>query len=308
MATSPFKAFIPFTCNYAVAPNLPDHRVVDPSPSTWRSIGLTSVIPGEDDLRVNVEVGNLLMVQINERILPGKVRDEELKKRVAKLEAAEGRKVSKKEYAELRDQTEFDLLPRAFIRRSNIPVFFCKHSRMGAQWMLVFTSSAKKAGDVVAFLESVFDDGWLPMPVSTQGSVQSVLTQIVTGDHYGTQEDQWSPGRSAMLKASDKRTVRVKDAAVSSERILGLIKDGYEVTELQIDHGDESQHTFIVNTNLTFKRVDPGHIKDTGDFYADATLRLAHIKALLGEFFRSPEDGGVIEMVASTAATDDEEL
>lgn len=305
MATSPFKAFIPFTCNVGVCAHPSDHRAVDPSPSTWRSIGLTSVIPGEDDLRVNVEVGNLMMVQINERILPGKVRDEELKKRVAKLEDQEGRKVSKKEYAELRDQTEFDLLPRAFIRRTNIPVFFCKNTRMGAQWMIVFTSSAKKAGDVVAFLESVFDDGWLPMPVSTHGSVQSVLTQIVTGDHEGT---DWAPGRAGMLKASDKRTVRVKDAAVSSERILGLIKDGYEVTELQIEHGDESQHTFIVNANLTFKRVEPGNIKDTGDFYADATFRLAHIKALLTEFFRSPYDGGVIEMVEAPATSDEDEL
>jgi recombination associated protein RdgC len=304
MATSPFKSFIPFTCNTGFSSASTSFKAADPSPSSWRSMGLVVPIPGDDEdaLLVKVEVGSLMMVQINERILPGKVRDEELKKRVAKLEAAEGRKVSKKEYAELRDQTEFDLLPRAFIRRSNIPVFFCRRDTVGQMWMLVFTSSQKKADDVLALLKAVFGDLWRPQQVQGKGSVVSVLTDLVKND----ENDIWTPGRSGVLKGSEKRTVRVKDGEIVSSRIIGLILDGYEFHEVEILHGDE--HSFVVNDNLCFKRVEPAGIKDTGDFYADAVVRLAHIKSLVQDFFRPVEDGGLIEMVERETEEDDEEL
>lgn len=310
MSTSPFKAFIPYmTGTVRLDSDLEPLAAKDPSGSSWRSMGFVPPIPGEDQLIVSTDVGKMLCVQINERILPGKVRDEELKKRLSKLEAQEGRKPSKKEYAELRDQTEFDLLPRAFVRRSNVYVAFVKGPvPMGHTTMLVFTSSQKKADDIVTLLLMALGENLKPQQFETAESMPSVLTGAVVGD-YDT-AGQWEPGRSAVLKGSAKRTVRVKDADIADSRIVALIKDGYAIHEMSIEHGDEQQHSFVVNDNLCFKRVEIGGVKDTGDFYGDAMVRLTHIRSLVNDFFASPEDGGMVSLSTAfaNAADDDEEL
>jgi DNA recombination-dependent growth factor C len=172
--------------------------------------------------------------------------------------------------------------------------------------MLVFTSSQKKADDAVALLKAVFGDSWQPHQVQGKGSVVSVFTDLVqVGEN-----DIWVPGASGVLKGENKRTVRVKDADMTGHRIIGLINDGYEVHEVEILHGGEAEHSLVVNENLCFKRVEPSGIKDTGDFYADAVVRLTHIKALVQDFFQPVDDGGLIEMVERIveAEEDDEEL
>ena len=126
MTTNPYKNFIPYLVSSDAKTDDLDldlHRSKEPSGGQWRSIGLINALPGEG-LLVDMDGGKMMCVQFNERILPGKVRDEHLGKRVAKLEQMEGRKLSKKEYAQLREQVEFDLLPRAFVRRTNVPVIF----------------------------------------------------------------------------------------------------------------------------------------------------------------------------------------
>ncbi len=58
----------------------------------------------------------LLTMAHQERLLPASVIKDELDERVADIQEREGRKVGSKEKKELREQIEFELLPRAFTR------------------------------------------------------------------------------------------------------------------------------------------------------------------------------------------------
>lgn len=313
MPASPFKNFIPYLVSSTASASDPEaYESKDPSGATWRSMGLLPALIGPSAFIEPLEgLGKLMAVQINERNLPGKVRDEHLKKEVARVEAAEGRKVSKKEYAQLRDEVEINLLPRAFIRRSVVPVFFYGHrSLSGRNVMLVFTSSQKRADDVVALLSAVFGERLDPWKIQTEHELHTQMTSMVRDSEIG----RFNPGTSALLKGPEKKTVRVKAVDVESARIAGLLQDGYEIHEMEMRHGDESaQHSFSVNDGLIFKRVEPFGIKDTGDYYSDAAVRMAHIKDLVRHFFDREDGFGMAtppepSKPAASASNDDDEL
>ncbi len=263
--SNPFKAFVPYTITESVRSalkrtfELDDHEATDPTGGMWRTVGLIQPLPGDGTLLADLENCSALCVQFNERILPGKVRDETLKKRVAELEDREGRKVGKKEYAQLRDQVEFDLLPRAFIRRTNVPVI-----RTG-QWLIVCTSSAKRADDVIALLRAIFGEDFNPQPLQLPltGFMRDVLLegQVVTED-----EMQFNAGCSVVLKGDDKETIRIKDKDVTEHDIFALAKsDDYLPAELEVScarHGEEIL-LFNLKTSCIFTKIELPGVKAT---------------------------------------------
>lgn len=294
--SNPFKAFIPYLVDRVdMDAKYPDHEATDPSGGQWRTIGLTEALPGEGHVADLEGSGQMLMVQINERILPGKVRDEKLKAQVARIEAAEARKVSKKEYAELRDQVEFDLLPRAFIRRTNVPVLFFKPVG-GPQHMLICTSSQKRADDIVAFLMVVFGDGLRPWKIQTELGLSGSLTTLARMGALADEDDEsfeFMSGTNAVLKGEGKKTIRVKDKPLHEGDIHAMLKTGaYSVTEVgvlyQTIDGGETEMMFTVNDNLTFKRCDVVAVNAAAlkeDFYACVVLVTRQYRKMLADFF-----------------------
>lgn len=316
MSTNPFKAFIPYLVNSGAALSEPERLASsDPSGGQWRSMGLCEPIKGEG-LRVNLEAGVLMAVQFNERILPGKVRDEQLVKEAAKLEAAEGRKLTKKEYAQLRDQTEFDLLPKAFIRRTVVHVGFVKQS-FGVNYMLVFTSSQKRADDCVALMHGAFSEALAPWKIETTSPITGNLTTLARDGLWRINEEndpsRFYSGDCAVLKGDNKKTIRIKDKALEEGDIQTLLEQDYVVHEVGVlfgDSADEPDLTFVVNDNLTFKRLDIPNVKSAtikADLFGHAVLCLQGYKKMLNEFFEAV--GGMTEKpeVASSAGTNDED-
>lgn len=314
MATSPFKSFIPYLIRTGTIADLDDYKSTDPTGSSWTAHGFVPPMPGEQPLTVNLETGGkLLCVQINDRILPGKVRDEELKKRVAKLEAAEARKVSKKEYAQLRDEVEFELLPKAFIRRTRVYVAILKGQRVGENMMLVFTSSQKKADEVVSLINVVTGMPQPPWKIQTGWPVVGRLTTLARDSVLEPDDGDaiFEATDSAVLKGKDKQTIRIKDKDLGDSDVVSLLKEGYEVHEIGVgmidDRGDGHAMTFVLNTNLTFKRITFPSVKQHDDLYAEAVFVMPNLREMLGSFFSLPDDGGFGLLPDMPAATDDEE-
>ena len=313
MATNPFKSFIPYLVNTARSENLRDHVATDPSGGDWRRLGLVPAIKGED-LIIDLDgAGKVMAVQFNERILPGKVRDEKLQAEVARLEAREGRMVGKKEYAQLRQQVEFDLLPKAFIRRTVVPVLFYKHE-MGTQIMLVCTSSHKRADDVVALLLGVFGIDLMPWKIETESSISGVLTTLATdGIIEGLDEESglhFSPLDSAVIKGENKQTIRIKDKPVESQDVQDLLSgEGQIVHELALawcednPGAEEPDLTFVATSNLAFKRAETivKATSATEDYYGFAVVCLRTYRDMLTHFFDLC--GGIKERPASGEST-----
>lgn len=320
MSTNPFKAFIPYlvdaTPGIATHP-FHDHRVTEPSGGDWRRVGLTFPLPIAGAITESLD-GNayLMAVQFNERILPGKVRDEKVSKEVKRLQDAEGRKLSKKEYAQVREQVEFDLLPKAFVRRTIVHVLFF---RLGIHTaMLVCTSSQKRADDCVAVLMGAFGDTLRPWKIETTLPIEQRLTTLAK-DNYWTEVDYdlpFEPTDCAVLKGGEKRTVRIKDKDISDSDVQSMLEH-MVVNELGIQYGDSAENgvTFTLNTNLTFKRITLPDVKTTAlkeDFFGFAVLCAGTYKRLLADLL--PALGGIKDKPTTSVATptsasnDDEEL
>ncbi len=322
MATNPFKAFIPYLVNTARSDGYEqEHAATDPSGGEWRRLGLVPASKGEELIIDLIGAGKVMAVQFNERILPGKVRDEKLQAEVTRLEAREGRKVGKKEYAQLRQQVEFDLLPKAFIRRTVVPVLFYKHE-IGKQIMLVCTSSHKRADDVVAVLLEVFGIDLMPWKIETESSVSGVLTTLATnGIIEGLDEESglhFSALDSAVIKGENKQTIRIKDKPVESQDVQDLLSgEGQVVHELALAWCDdnpgveEPDLTFTVTGSLIFKRAETivTATNATEDFYGFAVVCLKTYRDMLTHFFELC--GGIKERPASgesTNGSDEDEL
>jgi recombination associated protein RdgC len=264
MTTNPYKNFIPYLVSSDAKTDDLDldlHRSKEPSGGQWRSIGLINALPGEGLLVDLSDAGKLMAVRFNERILPGKVRDEHLGKRVAKLEQMEGRKLSKKEYAQLREEIEFDLLPRAFIRRTVVPVIFTKIGTSD-HLMMVCTSSQKRADDVVAVLTAVFGETLKPWKIEMGRPIAGSLTTLACDgflfNEHTQEECSFYPTDAAVLKGSGKKTIRIKDKDIQEHDVQTLLKQSYAVTELALRYGEDEDVptlTFTVNDNFVFKRV-----------------------------------------------------
>lgn len=265
MTTNPYKNFIPYLVSSDAKTDDLDldlHRSKEPSGGQWRSIGLINALPGEG-LLVDMDGAKMMCVQFNERILPGKVRDEHLGKRVAKLEQMEGRKLSKKEYAQLREQVEFDLLPRAFVRRTNVPVIFTETNWSDSSLlMMICTASQKRADDVVALLTAVFGETLKPWKIEMGRPIPGSLTTLACDgflfNEHTQEECSFYPTDAAVLKGSGKKTIRIKDKDIQEHDVQTLLKQSYAVTELAIRYGEDEDApmlTFTVNDNFVFKRV-----------------------------------------------------
>jgi len=312
---NPYKAFIPYLVDQAVSlsadlfipSDLTPFQSQDPTAGQWSTMGLVPTIEGDYCHRLD-GAGFMLMVQFNDRILPGKVRDEKLKTVVTRLEEREGRKLSKKEYAELRDQTEFELLPKAFIRRKTVPVMLINRT------MLVFTGSQKVADSTVSLMQSLFPK-LKPSLYNTVLPVLKVLTELAQ-DEMEIEDGLATATDCAVLK-SGKKTVRIKDRDIASQEVQHLFKTGdYQVVELGVALSDPNstndvEMAFRVTDSLIFKGVtlpevilaEAGKGKDQDDHalaWLVAKTYTKHLNAFISGCFN-----GLREPVA-VEANDDE--
>lgn len=310
MSTNPFKSFIPFSILWSDAAFIKakheDHPAMqprDPSAGEWSTMHFCEPMKGEG-LIVHVGGRRLLAVQFNERILPGKVRDEQVTKAVVKLEQQQGHKISKKEYAQLRDQVEFDMLPRAFIRRTVVQVIISKG------YMLVCTTSAKRCDDAVALLQSTLGDGLAPWKISTVLLIPAVLTTLAK-DGSLSEHHAFYPTDSAVLKGSGKKVIRIKDKDTQEQDVQALLNQEYEVHELGIRYGEDEDNpdlTFTINDKFVFKRVTLPDVKvppHKEDFMGFAELCASTYSDVLYNWVLAC--GGLAEMPKRPAVIDDED-
>lgn len=332
MSSHPFKNMIVYRA-YPVGDGDKDQRVIDlilerfngpdfemrealdPSGGQWSASGFS--IASEDQFLHDLDGSGLMVcVQFNERILPGKVRDEHLKKAIARLEEQQGHKASKKDYASMRDQIEFELLPKAFIRRLRVPIIITPEDHV-----LVFTSSVKKASEAIACLWGALN-GEMSVEIYPM-AVNKAPTAWLTGlankagdEEYGLLE----PRNSAVLKGAEKRTVRIKDLDVAGHTAQQLITDGWDVVDLGItfldDEEDDARMTFLLNDKLVFRgcsipNVSIGASKGDKviDFHSFAYLMTRTLRDLIEATI--DELGGeklLTPGTPQTPAADDEEI
>lgn len=322
------KNFIPYrisrdTCTQALSmlAGPPAHRDLaklasaDPDSSQWSSAGLVEPSPGYplvQDFGFRGYRGIYFVWQFNERILPAVTVKERMLERVAKLQEADGRKLTRTEYAQIRDSAIAELLPQAFIRRTLVPVmmvmpFSC--SVTDPARLLIGTASAKRGDDAfgltcrllqeVALIESV--DASL---IRVHAHAGDTLTSLAGGNGFESDDGDAmleSDGTMALEHAPTGAKARLSDAELAD--VQDLIETGYKVTQLAVnlvDNTGGNTIAFKVDTKRVFrglKILDLAKSRED-DFdadlilYGDACARAlsAVLEAMGGELIPEPAE------------------
>lgn len=227
----------------------------------------------------------LLIVQRQEKILPGPVIKQELGARVAKLENEQGRKLKKTEKDSLKDEVLHSLLPRAFTKDSRTQLWIDVMNGL----IVVDASSARKAEDALALLRKSL--GSLPViPLTIENPVELTMTEwIKLGKVPG---DYFAIGDAAELKAilADGGIAKVKKQDLVSDEIATHIEAGKVVTKLALDWQQRIMFTLTNDAILTRLKFCDELIEQNDDidredvlarFDADFTLMTGELTTLI---------------------------
>jgi len=234
-------------------------------PSSWGSNGFAYVEAEAHTVDVQ-GAAQLLLYQFNDKVLPGSTRDEEVRKRVEKLQEQQGRKIGKKEYREVRDEVEMTLLTKAMIRRSFVPVLIVD------DYIMVFTSSAKKADMVATALmvaygpnadKAMLLHNLVHSVVLNPGNLLRPVAQAIDVDTGGGVV--FSPTSSVVLKGAEKQVIRIKDKSVNSHDVQELLKQDYSVESVGMDVTGPVDASFVVTDKLIFKGIKIEGVKPDKD-------------------------------------------
>ncbi|MBM7059710.1 recombination-associated protein RdgC [Pseudomonas sp. UL073] len=203
---------------------------------------------GEDAPLVHVSQDFLLIAaRKEERILPGSVVKDALKDKVEEIEAAQMRKVYKKERDQLKDEIIQAFLPRAFIRRSQTVAAIAP--KLGL--ILVNSASARRAEDLLSTLREAI--GSLPVrPLTVKVAPTATLTEWV--------KTQQAAADFTVLDECELRdthedggVVRCKRQDLTSEEIQLHLSAGKAVTQLSLAWQDKL--SFVLDDKTIIKRL-----------------------------------------------------
>src|SRR5918993_603566 len=134
---------------------------------------------GRDQGAMSHGVGAALWLTLGgeDRLLPSSVVNDEIGKRLAQMEAKEGRKLGGRARKRLKEDVVHELLPRAFVRTSRLGASL----DLGLGFVAVDTSSRKAAEGFVTELRHAL--GSFPaLPLNAEASPRALLTGWIAGE------------------------------------------------------------------------------------------------------------------------------
>jgi len=170
----------------------------------------------------------ILLARIETRTVPGPALKKALAETCAKLEAEQGRKVGKKQQRELKDQITTDLLPRAFPKAVNVPVWITPDG------LVVIGSTSTNAVDTVITMLVCLHEQINVVPVHTLDAPTTIMTGwLLDGDSLPT---NITIGRACELKANDERksTVRYARAPLDTDEVKAYLRQGMAAQSLEL--------------------------------------------------------------------------
>ena len=189
----------------------------------------------------------LITMARQEKILPASVIREALEERVDDIQRKEQRKVGNGEKKDLREEIEFELLPRAFARTQKFDAWI--DSRGG--WIVVNTSSSTRAEELTELLRECI--GSLPSSLP-----ETEVPAIVTMTNWLKEEKTPAPfmlGDECELKSQDedKSVASFRRHALISDEIQSNLDSGKMATKLGLEWDEKI--SFVLTEEFQIKKL-----------------------------------------------------
>lgn len=224
----------------------------------------------------------LMMLMIEQKVLPGAVIKRQVEALAARIEQQTGRKPGKKQLRELKDQAQLDLLPMAFTKRAAVRVWIAPAERL----LMIDAGSSNKADEVLTQLSKALD-GLSAHLVNTALSPAAAMADwLASGEPPST----FTVDRDCELKAADgeKPTVRYARHALDIEEIRGHLVAGKQPTRLALTW--QGRVSFVLTDQMQIKKLafldgvfEGRQAKKDEAFDADAAIATGELAPMLGD-------------------------
>lgn len=206
-----------------------------------------------------------------ERLLPSSVVAEEVAEKVAEIEATEARKVTRKEKTTLKEQVTEELLPRAFVRRQQIDMWWDTERQL----IGVNTSSRSRAEDVLDLLRETLGSLKATPLTSQTLPIRAMTTWL---GNAASRPTDLQLGDNVELKAKgDDGVVRGRQVDLDSDEMQQLLESGRQASKLALSI--ESQLSFVLHDDLALKSIRFGDaLIEEADATDDGDNALAHLE------------------------------
>lgn len=224
--------------------------------------------------------GVLFFIRYARRMVPAATIRARLRQKVEDYEDLTGRKPTKNERRDMREEAHAELLPRAFVRETIIPVIVTNDD-----WLFVFTSSQSKSEMCALFLLKALEV-LNCTPVIGSVELKRELAGWMTSLAIGSGDD-FQATDFAVMKGNDEALIRVKDRDLAYGEIQTAIKAGFRVEQVGLVHTMSGlrgrlSRTFV----LTQVRFNEESLANVQDNTSDAAQELIGITWLVISEYR----------------------
>ena len=212
------------------------------------STGWTSPLGKNSESLTHAANGYILITMSRqEKILPASVIREELEERVDDIKRKENRKVSNAEKKDLREEIEFELLPRAFARTQKFDAWIDPRGR----WIVVNTSSSTRAEELTELLRECI--GSLPSALP-----ETEIPAITAMTSWLKEEKTPAPfmlGNECELKSQDedKSVASFRKHDLISDEIQSNLDSGKMATKLGLEWDEKI--SFVLTDEFQIKKL-----------------------------------------------------
>ncbi len=262
-----------------------EHPLKPVGPLELGSRGFVSPF-GRDEPALSHRIGECTWLTLGreDRLLPGAVVNEALARKLAEIEAKQGRKLGGKARKQLKDDLIHEMLPKAFIKGSRLSASLdAKHS-----FIAVDASSKKSAESFVSELRHAM--GSFPaVPVNAEVSVRALMTGWLTGQPL---PEGLTLGDECELKdpVDGGAVVKAQRQELTAEEITKHLDNGKQVTKLALVLDDHV--SFVLGEDLIIRKlklldgaVDSLENTERDSLHAELDARYALFSAQLATLF-----------------------
>lgn len=236
-------------------------------PSTSYSAGWVPPIDDNDmPLAISINSKMILCLQIEEKILPASVVQQELRDKVKEIaEQEQGRKVYKKEKQSLKDEIIMTLLPSAFSKLTRIYAYIDPQN----QWLVLGTINLKKTEQFIDIFKKSISEA---ISVFELKKIPLIMTDWIRHKNYPT---SISIEKACVLQdpKQQSRIIRCQQQDVFANGIQTLINEGCEIIQLALQWQDHLHFTFSHKFHLQSMRFAVDIIAEANDMEAETKLQ-----------------------------------
>ncbi len=231
----------------AIEQALPEHQLQEVGAQDEFTFGTLPLVRNSECWSIVSNDCMLIRFGKEEKNLPAAVVREALDTKVAEIELVEGRKVGRKEKADIKEELIFTLRPKAFAKRSDVWLFIDKK----AELLVLNTTNASMTEQSFKHLQVML--GSFPMvPLQAQVSPAGIMTDwLMKNDLPASLET----GDNCVIKdtasASTKATFNSFEPL--SEDVTRHLEQGMQVKSLALRYSDKL--SFVLSDDLTLKSI-----------------------------------------------------